>query len=89
MVYESANVKKGFIIYVEKVCVETKTFPVTLDDDSSQQSITETAKKLDRNIKTGTIPPTESYHWNNQICLYCRYSEACENDSLVMDESEN
>jgi len=86
---QSANIKKGFIIYVEKIGVETKTFPVTLDDYSSQQSITETAKKLYRHLKTGTIPPREVYHWNNHICQYCQYSEVCENDNLVTYEPEN
>ena len=86
---QSANIKKGFIIYLEKVGAETKTFLIAFDDYSTQQSIIETAKKLYRHLKTGTIPPRETNHWNNKICNYCQYYEACENDKLVADEPEN
>lgn len=86
---QSANIKNGFIIYVEKVGGETRTFPITLDDLSPQLNITERAKKLYRHLKTGTIPPQETHHWNYHICQYCQYAEACENDNLVADEPEN
>jgi CRISPR/Cas system-associated exonuclease Cas4 (RecB family) len=86
---QSANIKKGVIIYIEKVGAETKTFTISLDDYSTQQSITETAKELYKHLKTGTIPPRETNHWNNKICNYCQYYEACENDNLVANEPEN
>lgn len=86
---QSANIKKGVIIYIEKVGAETKTFTISLDDYSTQQSITETAKELYKHLKTGTIPPRETNHWNNKICNYCQYYDACENDNLVANEPEN
>jgi CRISPR/Cas system-associated exonuclease Cas4 (RecB family) len=85
---QTANIHQGFILYIEKIGATLKTFPIDLNRNALQDNLVETAKNLYRYLKQGIIPPREPYHWNNRICNYCQYADACEEGDLVTDESE-
>ena len=79
MLYMQAmNIKEGFVLYVEKNTLKTKTFPLMFDESLVNVTLNR-FRNLHKNLVSNSVPDPEarivkSLSW---MCAKCNYREEC------------